>query len=154
MGEAGITARSRWLDVERITKVLSKTSCPAATARKVTNWKVDSKIANAIDYKMRGSASEGAARPGVVDTNALYAQPPRSAAKAESQHLLAEFSVAFRDHCRCTPHSNKKSIAYSTPPVFVQSQELLQIFRQVEENCGAPVVNVARLKKWIVRTGE
>ncbi|GMH60072.1 hypothetical protein TrRE_jg11097, partial [Triparma retinervis] len=154
-----ISHKSRWKDVEKTAKMLSRTSCPASTAFKMTSIKVNPKIANTIDYKIKDAntkTTKATIRPPPDTTNEIYAQPPlasRGSKKTVTNGLLAEFSVAFRDHCKYTPHNNKRSNNSTSPPVFVQSPELLTIFRQVEDTYGAPVVSTKRLKAWIKNTG-
>mmetsp|Transcript_18249 Transcript_18249/g.37953 ORF Transcript_18249/g.37953 Transcript_18249/m.37953 type:complete len:669 (-) Transcript_18249:12-2018(-) len=154
-----ITHKSRWKDVERTAKMLSKTSCPASTAFVMTNIKVNPKIANTIDYKIKDAnkkTTKATIRPPPDKTKGIYAQPPmasRGSKKTVTNSLLAEFSVAFRDHCKYTPYNNKRSNNSTAPPVFVQSPELLAIFRQVEDSYGGPVVSTKRLKAWIKSTG-
>lgn len=48
-----IRMKSRWIDVEKTVKMLSATSCPASTIKKMTDISVHSSIANKIDYKLR-----------------------------------------------------------------------------------------------------
>jgi len=59
-----ITYKSRWKDVEKTSKMLSKTSCPASTAFKTTGVKVNPKIANTIEYKIKVRSNEGSESSG------------------------------------------------------------------------------------------
>ncbi|GMH79535.1 hypothetical protein TrST_g4562 [Triparma strigata] len=127
-----IRMKSRWIDVEKTVKMLSATSCPASTIKKMTDISVHSSIANKIDYKLR----------------------PATVKEMISHHLLAECSVAFRDYCKSIPRENNKhGEKSSAPAVFVQSEELVYIFREVEDKWGAPVVNELKLKNWVKKNG-
>ncbi|GMH64054.1 hypothetical protein TL16_g03877 [Triparma laevis f. inornata] len=130
-----VRMKSRWIDVEKTVSMLSATSCPASTVFTMTGINISTSISNKIDYKLK----------------------PATVKEMISHHLLAECSVAFRDYCKSIPRENNKHSSSnnksSAPLVFVQSQELVYIFREVEDKWGAPVVNEMKLKNWVKKNG-
>ena len=150
-----VREKSRWIDVEKTVKMLAGTSCPAQTAFKMANISIDPAIANKIDYKLKPSTikeTSATQRKPVQTYKPPSRQPSRDSSAMISQHLLAECSVAFRDYCKAIPLENNPEGKQRTS-LYVQIQELVHIFREVEDKWGAPVVNEKKLKSWVKRNG-
>ena len=151
-----IRMKSRWIDVEKTVKMLSATSCPASTIKKMTDISVHSSIANKIDYKLRPATVKevrrNLKRPRIITALTKTHLPPSPPILSPTEHKITKVRQIRRAPLQPStisshphPHNNllKRRMPVDTykPPSRQPSRNSHKVRRLSTLNITMPCLN-------------